>query len=433
MDEITTTGAVIEALETLSVLDSPEAIAGALTRICAEIAGYHTALLSLAIPAGTIQGFHGLSERDIEHFRDSSRRASLEERRTNRRRIRDRAFPGTGIAYIRRATDSFHVHSTEDAKTGDPGAWRADDALFVLIAGEGGDDVGVLSLDRPASGRGPTDDADLESLRIVERLLRLAVPLLEARFYRRRLESAETMVAQLQKNDVLGVLAMEVAHDFNNLLMVIMGHAHRARVAESAEKIAAAIDQIDATCERGAELTGQLLAFGRKNPTSPGRLDLNSVVESSVPMLRQAAGAEVRVELSLSGSPLPIRGRASDIDQILLNLVVNAREAIDGQGQIFVQTSTLEEHGTHFGNLRVSDTGSGFDAPPDQIFEPYYTTKPGNTGLGLATVDRLVRALGGRIRLKDAKPRGATVEIHIPLDVNDTNRPGSSKEPGAGQ
>lgn len=419
MDETSTSGTVIEALETLSDLDSPEAIADGLTRTCAEIAGYHTALLSVAIPAGTIQGFHGLADRDIAHFRDSSRRASLQERRTNRRRIRDRSFPGTGIAYIRRATDSFHVHSTENAKTERPGAWRADDALFVLVVGEGGEDIGVLSLDRPTSGMGPTDEAGLDTLRIVERLLRLAVPLLESRFYRRRLESAERMVAQLQKNDVLGVLAMEVAHDFNNLLMVIMGHAYRARVAESAEETVTAIDQIDATCERGAELTGKLLAFGRKNPTSPGRLDLNAVVESSVPMLRQAAGADVRVELSLCGSALPIRGRASDIDQILLNLVVNAREAMDGQGQVVVQTSTLEEHGTHFGNLRVSDTGCGFDAPPDQIFEPYYTTKPGNTGLGLATVERLVRTLGGRIRLKDGKPRGATVEIQIPLEAVD--------------
>ncbi len=244
---------------------------------------------------------------------------------------------------------------------------------------------------------------------------------------KRRLEER---LQQSQKMDAIGRLAGGVAHDFNNLLMIINGYAellssHLSAVPELSE----AANAIRDAGERAATLTGQLLAFSRKAIVEPKLLDLSTVVGSAGRMLQRLLGEDIRLSMQL----MPQLGRVTldpgQLDQILLNLAANARDAMPTGGSLHMETAAVEidEHsGVEFGSLRpgsyaqLSFRDSGAGMPEEvrlHLFEPFYTTKQlgSGTGLGLATVYGIVRQAGGGIQVDSAPGRGTQFRIVFPV------------------
>ncbi|MFI5305765.1 MAG: ATP-binding protein [Polyangiales bacterium] len=239
----------------------------------------------------------------------------------------------------------------------------------------------------------------------------------------------EEQLRQSQKMEAVGLLAGGVAHDFNNLLTVVLAHcdgilddtAHGDPRRESLEEIRRA-------GERAADLTRQLLAFSRRQVLRPRVLSLNAVVEQLQAMLRRLLGEDVELETALAAELLPVRADAGQLEQVLMNLSVNARDAMPRGGRLRIETrnATLDtEHepvhptgasGPHV-VLAVRDTGCGMDEETLQrAFEPFFTTKgPGKgTGLGLSTVYGIVQQSGGFVQVHSALDEGTTFEVYLP-------------------
>jgi len=239
----------------------------------------------------------------------------------------------------------------------------------------------------------------------------------------------ESRFRQAQKMEAVGQLAGGVAHDFNNLLTVILSCAELVRVALPPEHQSLTdLADISAAAERAAALTRQLLAFSRKHVINPELIDLNEVIGRSTTMLRRLVGAGITLE-ALPGRDLDavLVDRAL-IEQVLMNLVVNARDAISNGGTITIETANMQlgEGGVlgarpgGYVMLAVSDTGCGIDdATRARLFEPFFTTKGvgRGTGLGLAMVHGVVRECGGDIHVYSAKGKGTTFKVYLPAHV----------------
>jgi len=239
----------------------------------------------------------------------------------------------------------------------------------------------------------------------------------------------EDQLQQAQKMESVGRLAGGVAHDFNNMLGVIIGHAELALMrVESDQQIHASLTEILKAGKRSANLTRQLLAFARRQTVVPEVLDLNETVESMLKMLQRLIGEDIQ----LSWQPKPdlwvVKVDPSQIDQILANLCVNARDAIAGVGKLSIETGNHvfdEEYcAGHLGfapgeyvRLAVSDDGRGMDQETQShIFEPFFTTKAAGegTGLGLATVYGIVKQNKGFINVYSEPGKGTTFTIYLP-------------------
>jgi signal transduction histidine kinase/ActR/RegA family two-component response regulator len=248
---------------------------------------------------------------------------------------------------------------------------------------------------------------------------------------RKRLEE---QFLHAQKMQAMGALAGGVAHDFNNLLTVIFGAGHMARAAAEAPEVApeirADLDEVLAAAHRASVLTGQLLAFSRRQIVQPRRLDLRALVSGMEKMLRRLVGEHIQVDAALADEPLTVFADQGQLTQVVMNLAINARDAMPDGGTLRV---TLRSGGRptgtplpdeslsadRFAILSVSDTGTGIDPTiVPQIFEPFFTTKPvgQGTGLGLATVYGIVTSLGGAVRVDSEVGRGSSLEVYIPLD-----------------
>jgi signal transduction histidine kinase/CheY-like chemotaxis protein len=243
---------------------------------------------------------------------------------------------------------------------------------------------------------------------------------------RKRLEQ---QLWQLQKMEAVGRLAGGVAHDFGNLLTVIHVRAqlalHRLGPAEPARQD---IELLDATAARAGGLVRQLLAFSRKQVLQPKVLDLNAVIEDAEQMLRPLIGEEVGLVTTLAPGLGRVKADPIQLEQVLMNLAVNARDAMPDGGELTVETAdveldeafTLEHAGASSGPhvmLRVRDTGTGMDeATRAQIFEPFFTTKQvgKGTGLGLATVYGIVKQHGGYVAADSEPGRGSTFTVYLP-------------------
>lgn len=239
----------------------------------------------------------------------------------------------------------------------------------------------------------------------------------------------EAQLNQAQKMESVGRLAGGVAHDFNNMLGVILGHAELALIeGDSDTSTRAHLEEIQRFCTRAGDLTRQLLAFARQQTVSLHPIHLNAAVENMATMLRRLIGSEVQLQWTPGHVLWPVMMDRSQLDQILVNLCVNARDAMSGAGEIDIRTENLSldqpdalpfpgfEPGD-FVRLTVRDNGHGMRPEVrDRAFEPFYTTKElgKGTGLGLATVYGIVKQNNGFIALHSAPGEGTTVEIHLP-------------------
>ncbi len=239
----------------------------------------------------------------------------------------------------------------------------------------------------------------------------------------------EEQFRQAQKMEAIGRLAGGVAHDFNNLLTVINGYARMLSQSfgESDTRRQKA-DEIQKAGERAASLTRQLLAFSRKQAFQPKPLNLNSVVAESEQMLRRLVGAEIAIQTTLEAALGLVTADASQLHQVLMNLVVNARDAMPEGGLLRIETSNAELDDSYtalhpevtpgaYVRLCVSDTGVGMDAETQRhVFEPFFTTKDlgKGTGLGLSGAYGIVRQNRGSICVYSQPGEGARFEIYLP-------------------
>jgi PAS domain S-box-containing protein len=239
----------------------------------------------------------------------------------------------------------------------------------------------------------------------------------------------EEQLRQAQKLEAIGQLAAGVAHDFNNLLAVILMQVELTGDRDGLPSPArAGLEEIRQAAERAADLTRQLLLFARKQALQPGDLDLNQAVTGLARMLQRIIGEDVTLRLQLHPTALMIRADAGMLHQVLLNLVVNARDAMPQGGQLAIETGertfTEADQPVHpaaqpgrYACLRVRDTGTGIPAEiRSRIFDPFFTTKgPGRgTGLGLATVFGIVQQHRGFVEVESQPGRGSCFHVHLP-------------------
>lgn len=234
---------------------------------------------------------------------------------------------------------------------------------------------------------------------------------------RRIMEGAVHKAARLE---AMGALAASVAHDFNNLLGSIQANASflvdELKKKTDSDTYGAAED-ILAASERGAELAKQLVTLGRKPPPRGHSIDVNATIEKLVPLLRPLLGDKVQLEIDLTSGIGRVDLEASELDRVLMNLVVNARDAMPSGGTVRVRTHTVNRNGGPFARISVSDDGAGIERTLlPRIFEPYFTTKPEGrgTGLGLAVVWRVVSEAGGQVEVESEPGKGATFQVDIP-------------------
>ena len=248
----------------------------------------------------------------------------------------------------------------------------------------------------------------------------------------------EQQLRQAQKMEAVGTLAGGIAHDFNNMLGVILGHSDMAlKKMEPAGPLFDHLQQIRNAATRSADITRQLLAFARKQTIAPKILDLNLSMKSMLNILRRLIGENINLVWRPANGLWPVKMDPAQIDQILANLCVNARDAIGGVGTLIIETAMVtldQEYCLHhagftpgeFVLLAVSDDGCGMDkATLGNIFDPFFTTKDAGrgTGLGLATVYGIVKQNQGFINVYSEPGRGTTFRIYLPRQMSLTEAP----------
>ena len=237
----------------------------------------------------------------------------------------------------------------------------------------------------------------------------------------------EEQLRNAQQLEAIGRLAGGVAHDFNNILSIIMGHGELLLATGVDERSRIGLGQMRRAAERAASLTQQLLAFSRKQVLQPKVLDLNDTVADVQKMLSRVIGEDIELIAKLHPSLMAVKADPGQVEQVLMNLAVNARDAMPQGGKLAMETSTVEveEGESHdldlaagrYVMLRVTDTGNGMDAVTlAHIFEPFFTTKPTGkgTGLGLSTVYGIVKQSGGGIQVDSEPGRGTAFRIYLP-------------------
>jgi signal transduction histidine kinase/CheY-like chemotaxis protein len=240
--------------------------------------------------------------------------------------------------------------------------------------------------------------------------------------------SLESQLHHAQKMDAIGQLAGGVAHDFNNIMTAISGYS-RLLLESAGDAQRGDIEEIVKAADRAASLTKQLLAFSSRQVVETAVIDVNDLVQDMAAMLQRIIGEDIELVTSLGSALPPIRGDRSQLEQVVMNLVVNARDATSGGGVIRIETSSVEVQepsGTaaqppppagEYVALTVSDTGRGMtDETKAHLFEPFFTTKPRGqgTGLGLATVYGIVTRGGGSIAVSSELGTGTVFTIYLP-------------------
>jgi signal transduction histidine kinase len=308
------------------------------------------------------------------------------------------------------------------------------DIPLIFVSGTLGEERAIESLKS-----GATDYVLKERLARLVPAVRRAMQEVEERAARRRME---TKFIEAQKMEVIGHLAGGVAHDFNNILAVIMGYSELTlqKLGDN-EELRSNLETIRSMAERAAGLTRQLLIFSCKQTVDPKVLDLNVVVQELEKMLRRLINENIEMQFVPGKEIGPIKADSGYVGQLLMNLVINARDAMPNGGKLAVATTnvTLDKNYTRahpsalpgdYVMLSVSDTGAGMtDEVKAHLFEAFFTTKPKGkgTGLGLATCQNIVQQSGGHIAVYSQAGQGTTFEVYFPrvqqmLDVSTTQK-----------
>ena len=238
----------------------------------------------------------------------------------------------------------------------------------------------------------------------------------------------EEQLRQSQKMEAIGQLAGGIAHDFNNILTIILGHATLLTLGKLEPKALVSAQQIKQASERAAGLTRQLLAFGRKQIFNPRPLDLNRIVGKMTDLLARLLGEDIALQINFSSQPAVISADVSMLEQILLNLSINSRDAMPRGGQLAIRIGVCEVDEAHTRRcaearpgkfIRLSHTDTGEGIPPEnltRIFEPFFTTKElgKGTGLGLATVFGITKQHEGWVEVESELGKGATFHVFFP-------------------
>jgi signal transduction histidine kinase len=251
------------------------------------------------------------------------------------------------------------------------------------------------------------------------------------------LEDRTEELLQARKMEAIGRLAGGVAHDFNNIITIVLGHAELLKIQLEAldEDASSSLSILDAA-ERATRMTSQLLALGRRQPQRLEPIDVADLADQLSSFFRDVIGENIELLFSLDEDDCLVLGDRSHLEQIILNLVVNARDAIDGGGSIRISVGVSEGSVPEplWVELRVSDTGAGMDeALQERVFEPFFTTKSKGSGLGLSIVYGLVQQSGGSIELNSAPGEGTEVCVRLPWTDKKTIPPAEIKAPSASE
>jgi signal transduction histidine kinase/CheY-like chemotaxis protein len=256
---------------------------------------------------------------------------------------------------------------------------------------------------------------------------------LEVEAKRQRVES-EARLNRAERMEAVGKLAGGIAHDFNNLLTAIRSIASRLSEEENDPERLVDLRTIDEVAERASALTRSLTSFAGRQPSYSESVSLHEMLGSLAEVLRRALDPSIAVELSLEAAHDEVAGDLSQLEQVVMNLAINARDAMPEGGRLTLRTSDLELSGDavlppgRYVTLELADTGVGIDpAVRDRMFEPYVTSKPHGGGLGLATVYGIVQAHHGMIEALDHSPRGTLVRVTLPVAAREGLRRASAQ------
>ncbi|MBN1174385.1 MAG: hypothetical protein JXA67_19620 [Micromonosporaceae bacterium] len=231
-----------------------------------------------------------------------------------------------------------------------------------------------------------------------------------------------------QRREMLGLMAAGVVHDVNNLLTIIGNYASFAIDAETPptppdedrwRRLVADIEQIQRAAARGSELTSRLLAFARPGAGAAESLAVNGVVRDALALIRGALGKQIEIVLDLDPDCRPVVFDRTELDQVLVNLIINARDAMPGGGALTLRTRTVGPAEGRGRAVRIAVIDSGEGIPPEvltRVFEPFFSTKPAGqgSGLGLAVVREIVDGRGGQVLIDSLPGNGTTVELLLP-------------------
>lgn len=284
------------------------------------------------------------------------------------------------------------------------------DLPFLIVSGVIGEEAAVDSLQN-----GATDYILKDRLSRLTPAVRRA---LDEAALRRDRESLGDQLTRAQKLEIFGELAGGVAHDYNNILTIIMANSGLLMAGlDEGTRLHKHASQIEYACGQAASLTRQLLVFSRDRGRDAAVLDLNGIVQNAESMLARLLPENVELAVSPANGPLHIMADRGDLEQVLINLVLNARDAIRSHGTIRIETGRIQKNRQELVFLKVRDNGAGMTSEVKaRLFEPFFTTKPegSGTGLGLATCRRLIQSMDGQITLKSHPGRGTEFRILWP-------------------
>lgn len=331
----------------------------------------------------------------------------------------------------------------------DMAAARGAGSLLWVRLGEGDESPGYLCIDSVNSRREWAVD-DLRALSLAAGVVTAALRRLKAECEKARLQS---QLQQSLKMEAVGKLSGGIAHDFNNMLLPIIGYSDMIllRMAEN-DPAVPELREIKRAAERASALTRQLLAFSRKQVAKKTVFDLNENLGNMTRMLSRIIGEDIVLNMELSPSAVPMKADQGQIEQVVMNLIINARDAMPGGGSITVRTMLVDAArypvpligGTassgNYAVLTVSDTGCGISKElQERIFEPFFTTKgQEGTGLGLSVIYGIIQDHGGGVQLSSAPGKGTSFHIFLPAaaavpgTATGPVMPGSEKAPSPG-